>query len=76
MKKGGARRNKVPEVDQEQLQDTLFACYVKSQGVTAAFNLGRYYKTVLAQRAVSASDLSDQLELLQGLASVSTQLAF
>ena len=74
MKKGGARRNKVPEVDQEQLQDTLVT-YVKSQGVTTAFNLGKYYKTVLAQHAVSAPDLSDQLELLQGLANVSTELA-
>ena len=74
MKKGGARRNKVPVIDQEQLQDTLIT-YVKCQGVTAAFNLGKYHKSVLAQHAVSASDLSDQLELLQGLANVSTELA-
>ena len=33
------------------------------------------YKTVLAPHAVSAPDLSDQLELLQGLANVSTELA-
>ena len=48
---------------------------MKSHGVTAAFNLGKYYKTVLAQHAVSAPDLSGQLELLQGLANVSTELA-
>ena len=72
MKKGGARRNKVSEVDQEQLH---LVTYVKSQGVTAAFNQGKYSKTVLAQHAVSAPDLSDQLELLQGLANVSTELA-
>jgi len=72
MKKGGARRNKVSEVDQEQLH---LVTYVKSQGVTAAFNLGKYSKTVLAQHAVSAPDLSDQLGLLQGLANVSTELA-
>ena len=41
----------------------------------AAFNLGKYYKTVPAPHAVSAPDLSDQLELLQGLANVSTELA-
>ena len=45
---------------------------MKSHGVTAAFNLGKYYKTVLAQHAVSAPDLSGQLELLQGLANVSS----
>ena len=71
MKKGGARRNKVPEVDQEQLQDTLVT-YVKSQGVTTAFTWGSTTRLCLHSMQ---SQLSGQLELLQGLANVSTELA-
>lgn len=74
MGKGGPRRAKVPEIDQEHLVDT-FLSHVRKVGEAAAFNLGEY-KHLDAAQGVKGSALADQLPLLQMLHKVSPTLVF
>ena len=74
MGKGGPRRAKAPEIDQEHLADT-FLSHVKTVGGAAAFNLGQY-KNLDAAQGVKGSALADQLPLLQMLYKVSPTLVF
>ena len=75
MGKGGARREKVPEVDTEHLTDSLLS-HVKCVGVQSAFLLGRYH-TLEVQQAVSGPDLVDNcLGVIKALHRVQPSLMF
>ena len=65
-KKGGPRRNKVPEVDAQHLTDSLEE-YVKAMGSSAAFVLGKYMD-LQVQQAVSGPGLVDLVEFGESLA--------
>eukprot|EP00435_Cladocopium_sp_Y103_P012857 s1421_g3.t1 len=65
MSRGGARRNKVPEVDTLHLADSLVS-HVQSLGVQAAFSLGKY-ASLERQQAVVGPDLVDAMPLLKAL---------
>ena len=72
MPPGGAKRKKTDEVDYEHLQDTLMEV-VRKNGGEQAFQFGGYENLQKGQ-AVLGKDLAAQLELLQGLHKVSSNL--
>ena len=73
-KKGGPRRNKVPEVDTQHLTDSLEE-YVKAMGSSAAFVLGKYMD-LQVQQAVSGPGLVDLVPLVKALHKVEQSLQF
>ncbi|CAK9030434.1 Uncharacterized protein SCF082_LOCUS19209 [Durusdinium trenchii] len=74
MPKGGARREKVPEVDLNHLADSL-VCHVKAVGLQGAFALGKYLN-LERQQAVVGQDLVDLLPLIKSLCKVEPSLQF
>ena len=74
MPKGGARREKVPEVDLSHLTDSLLD-HVRHLGVESAFHLGNYLG-LERQQAVVGPDLVDALPILRALYKVQPTLAF
>ncbi|CAK9026721.1 Uncharacterized protein SCF082_LOCUS17731 [Durusdinium trenchii] len=74
MPKGGARREKVPEVDLNHLADSL-VCHVKAVGLQGAFALGKYLN-LERQQAVVGQDLVDLLPLIKSLYKVEPSLQF
>ena len=73
-KKGGPRRNKVPEVDTQHLTDSLEE-YVKAMGSSAGFVLGKYMD-LQVQQAVSGPGLVDLVPLVKALHKVEQSLQF
>ena len=71
--RGGARRNKVPEVDEEHLLDSLLSHARKLGG--HAFVMGKYWKLETSQ-SVKGDSMADLLPLLQVLGSVCPSLEF
>ena len=72
--RGGARREKIPEVDTAHLLDSLLE-HTKKLGVQAAFALGKYAE-LERQQAVVGKDLVNLLPLLKCLQKVQPSLQY
>lgn len=72
--RGGARRQKVPQIETEHLVDTLIGL-VKKHGVQASFQFKNYFH-LTRPMAIHGLSLKDQVAFVEGLSQVNEDLQF